>query len=52
MAEKITPANAEQGATTVRVEAAVRRLQELYSAEYGSEYAALIRPAHELDFDL
>lgn len=52
MAENTTPTPAEQGGTTDRVERAVRRLQELSAAQYGSEYAALIRPAHELDFDL
>ncbi|WP_180968883.1 hypothetical protein [Microbacterium aurantiacum] len=50
MAENTTPEQNGQS-TTERVEAAVRRLQDLYTVQYGSEYAALIRPAHD-DFDL
>ena len=49
MAENTNPRPAAQNGTTARVEAAVSRLQELYAARYGSEFAALVRLD---DFDL
>lgn len=47
----ITPAAQSGSSTTDRVEATIRQLQNHYTAQYGSEYAALVRVPHD-DFDL